>query len=50
MTSIEEKDIEELATKLHTIYMPNCEICSFTELDWKAAKMILQLSKPQENE
>lgn len=49
MTEIEEKEIEDLATKLHSIYVPNCKICSFTDLDYKAAKMILQQPQPQEN-
>ncbi len=49
MSDIEIIEIEELATKLHSIYEPDCKICSFTDLDWKAAKMILQLPKPQEN-
>ncbi len=49
MSEDEENEIEDLATKLHSIYVTDCKICSFTDLDWKAAKMILQSPKPQEN-
>ena len=39
---------EEIATRIHTVYIPNDTNCSFTDKDWYVAKEIAELQAETE--
>ena len=46
-----EEEIEELDTKLHNIYHPCCQACSYRDIDVQAVKEVILplITKLQEN-